>query len=325
MSQRLGMAASTVYRIESGHTRPQSRTMRDLLDLYQVGGGEREALLGLAREAARRGWWHAYDDVLPGPYVGLEAEAASVWNYEPLLVPGLLETEAYARAVVSAALVQDPAEIERRIAVRMERQRRLAGPDAIAYWAVVDEAALRRPVGGPAVMAEQLRRLQEVAVQPNVTLQVLPFDAGAYLGMGTPLAVLAFPRSGGPRRGLPGEHGRRALPGRPRRGPRVRPGLRSSSCRRARPGEVHREGHFCREGDVRTMRGTEPAVTADGAVWRKATRSNTVGNQCVEVALLRGGIAVRDSKDPEGPRLMFSPGEWEAFIDGVKGGEFDLS
>ncbi|MBP2705138.1 helix-turn-helix domain-containing protein [Microbispora sp. RL4-1S] len=193
VAQRLRMAASTVYRIETGQARPQGRTMRDLLDLYEVDGSEREALLGLAREAGRRGWWHAYGDVLPGPYVGLEAEAASVRNYEPLLVPGLLETESYARAVVGAALVNDPAEVERRIAVRMERQRRLTGPDALELWVVLDEAALRRPVGGPPVMAEQLRRLREAAVQPNVTLQVLPFDSGAYLGMGTPLAILAFP------------------------------------------------------------------------------------------------------------------------------------
>ncbi|MCT9929002.1 helix-turn-helix domain-containing protein [Planotetraspora sp. A-T 1434] len=190
---RLGVASSTVYRIETGHTRPQGRTMRDLLDLYGVGGSERTALLELAREAARRGWWHAFGDVLPGPYVGLEAEASSVRNYEPLLVPGLLETEAYARAVVGAALVKDPAEIERRITVRMERQRRLAGPEAVDLWVVMDEAALRRPVGGPSVMAEQLRRLGEVALQPNITIQVLPFESGAYLGMGNPLAILTFP------------------------------------------------------------------------------------------------------------------------------------
>lgn len=193
VAQRLGVAGSTVYRIETGHTRPQGRTMRDLLDLYQVEGAERQALLDLARDAARRGWWHAYGDVLPGPYVGLEAEAASVRNYEPLLVPGLLQTEAYARAVVGAALVRDPAEVERRVAARLERQRRLAGPRALKLWAVLDEAALRRPVGGPPVMAEQLRRLEEIAVQPNVTIQVLPFDAGACLGMGNSLAILTFP------------------------------------------------------------------------------------------------------------------------------------
>lgn len=193
VAQSLGLASSTVYRIETGHTRPQSRTMRELLDLYGVDGHERSALIELAREAGRRGWWHAYGDVLPGPYVGLEAEAASVRNYEPLMMPGLLETEAYARAVVSAALVEDPGEVQGRIAVRMERQRRLAGPDALDLWVVLDEAALWRLVGGPPVMAEQLRRLQEVAVQPNVTLQVLPFDAGAYLGMGNPLTILSFP------------------------------------------------------------------------------------------------------------------------------------
>jgi transcriptional regulator with XRE-family HTH domain len=193
VANRLGVASSTVYRIETGHTRPQSRTIRDLLDLYAVDGTQRAVLLELAREAGRRGWWHAFGDVLPGPYVGLEAEAASVRNYEPLLVPGLLETEAYARAVVGAALVKDPAEIERRVTVRMERQRRLAMPDGLNLWVVLDEAALRRPVGGPPVMAEQLRRLAEAATQPNVTLQVLPFEAGAYLGMGSSLAILTFP------------------------------------------------------------------------------------------------------------------------------------
>ncbi|GII56452.1 transcriptional regulator [Planotetraspora thailandica] len=193
VANRLGMASSTVYRIETGHTRPQSRTIRDLLDLYAVEGSRRAALLELAREAGRRGWWHAFGDVLPGPYVGLEAEAASVRNYEPLLVPGLLETEAYARAVVGAALVKDPEEIERRVTVRMERQRRLVMPDGLDLWVVLDEAALRRPVGGPPVMAEQLRRLAEAATQPNVTLQVLPFEAGAYLGMGSSLAILTFP------------------------------------------------------------------------------------------------------------------------------------
>ncbi|NJP24905.1 helix-turn-helix domain-containing protein [Microbispora hainanensis] len=196
VARRLGMAASTVYRIETGHTRPHARTIRDLLDLYAVEGSERDALIALARDAARRGWWRAYDDVLPGPYVGLESEASSVRNYEPLLVPGLLQTEDYARAVIGAALVKDPAEIERRAAARMERQRRLTGPTPLELWAVIDEAALRRPVGGPAVMAEQLRRLQEMAVQPNVTVQVLPFDAGAYLGMGNPTAILAFPDPG---------------------------------------------------------------------------------------------------------------------------------
>lgn len=195
-ARRLGLAPSTLYRIEAGHTRPQARTMRDLLDLYRVEGPERDALVALARDASRRGWWRAYDDLLPGPYVGLEAEASSVRNHEPLLVPGLLQTEEYARAVVGAALVRDPAEIERRTAARMERQRRLSGQDALELWAVLDEAVLRRPVGGPPVMAEQLRRLRETALQPNVTVQVLPFDSGAYLGMGNSLAILAFPDPG---------------------------------------------------------------------------------------------------------------------------------
>ncbi|WP_214110633.1 helix-turn-helix domain-containing protein [Acrocarpospora catenulata] len=192
VSQLLGLASSTVYRIETGHTRPQGRTMRDLLALYGATDQERAALLELIRDAGRRGWWHSFGDVISGPYVGLEAEAASVRNYEPVMLPGLLETEDYARAVIGAALVEDPKEIERRITVRLERQRRLSDP-AFELWVVLDEAALRRPVGGPHVMAEQLRRLQELALQPNVTIQVLPFDAGAYLGMGNPLAILAFP------------------------------------------------------------------------------------------------------------------------------------
>ncbi|WP_283133357.1 helix-turn-helix domain-containing protein [Rhizohabitans arisaemae] len=193
VAERLELAPSTVYRIETGHTRPQSRTIRDMLDLYRLEGAEREALLNLAKEAGRRGWWHAFGDVVSGPYIGLEAESSSLRNYEPLMIPGLLQTEGYARAVVSAALVEDPTEIERRIALRMERQRRLIGPGHFTLWAVVDEAVLRRPVGGREVLLEQLAQLVETAARPNVTIQVVPFEVGAYLGMGNPLVILGFP------------------------------------------------------------------------------------------------------------------------------------
>jgi len=194
VASQLGCPVSTVFRLETGRNRPQPRTLRALLDLYQVTGVEREALIALAQQSRTRGWWHAYSDVLPGRYVGLEAAASSIRNYEPTMVPGLLQTEAYARAVVGAAMVEDPEEVARRVAARMARQAVLTDPNPLRFWAIIDEAVLYRTVGGPEVMRKQLDHLVHmVTTRPNVTLQVLPFTAGAYLSMGNPLVILSFP------------------------------------------------------------------------------------------------------------------------------------
>ncbi|MEU8132489.1 helix-turn-helix domain-containing protein [Streptodolium elevatio] len=193
VAERLLVSASKISRIETGHRGVSLRDARDLMDIYGVTDKrQREATMELAREARRRGWWSAYSDLLPGPYIGLESEASSICNYQTLTVPGLLQIEEYAQAVIGTGLVVEEAEVARRTAARMRRQERLGAP-GLAFWAVLDEAAVRRPVGGSDVMVRQLDHLIAMARLPAVTIQVLPFAAGAYPSMGWPFVILSFP------------------------------------------------------------------------------------------------------------------------------------
>lgn len=199
VAEALLISTSKLSRIESGTRTIYPRDVRSLLDLYGVvDEARREALMTLAREGRQRSWWNNYGDLLPGPYLGLEAEASEIRNYQTLLLPGLLQTEEYIRAIIHAGLRADDAEVERRTAARLRRQERFAAGD-LEYWAIFDEAALRRPVGGGGVMMRQVEHLIECARRPQVTLQVLPFDAGAYPGMGWPFVILAFPQAADPK------------------------------------------------------------------------------------------------------------------------------
>lgn len=199
VAQRLEIAVSTLYRIEIGQARPQTRTLRDLLTLYGVTGTERDALITLSKEAGKRGWWQSYEGVLPSDYttfISLETEASSIRTFQPLVVPGMLQSEDYARALT---LGESPetgtSEIERQVEVRMSRQEHVIKDDP-QFWAVLDEAVLRRPVGGPQVMAAQLRRLAQISGElPRVTVQVVPFTAGPHPGLPGSFAILGFPES----------------------------------------------------------------------------------------------------------------------------------
>lgn len=200
VADELGWSASKVYRIENDRSGVILRDVRRLLRLYGVeeGGEQWEALLTLARQAReKKGWWHRYDDVLPEwfeVYAGLEADAASLRTYQPEYVHGLLQTEDYARALMRAVpRPESQEEIERRVAMRLARQDRLTGEDPIDYWAILNEAVLRRNVGGRGVMRLQLDHLRELAELPHVMLQVLPFDAGAHPGMHGGFEMLGFP------------------------------------------------------------------------------------------------------------------------------------
>lgn len=197
--ERTGVNAATLYRIEHARVRPQTRTLRTLLDLYGVDRERQEELVGLLREARQRGWLHAYQSELPEhytTYIGFEGEADTVWNYESLFVPGLLQTEDYARAVIRGGLPQaSREETERRVEVRIERQGVLESDNPLNLWCIVDEAALRRQVGGSGVMHAQLRHLIEVSEVPHVTFQVIPFDAGAHPGMPGSFILLQFAES----------------------------------------------------------------------------------------------------------------------------------
>lgn len=188
---------SKISRIEHGRVGVKVRDVEDLLTLYQVFDQKvRDHLLHLAQQANTVGWWAQYSDVLPDwfeGYLGLEAAASLIRTFELQFVHGLFQTPEYARAVVVLGHEAAPsAEIERRVSVRMKRQDLLVGQTPPRVWSVMDEAALRRPVGGPAVMRGQLRRLQEVAQQTNVTLQVVPFSRGGHAGAGGSFSILRF-------------------------------------------------------------------------------------------------------------------------------------
>ncbi|WP_327296103.1 MULTISPECIES: helix-turn-helix transcriptional regulator [unclassified Streptomyces] len=191
---------SKISRMELGRVSFKSRDVEDLLTLYGVlDATEREALLGLAKEANLAGWWHSYGDVLPGwfqTYIGLEGAASLIRAYEVQFVHGLLQTEAYAHAVVTRGNSDAPAaDIDRRVALRLERQKVLVAEHAPQFHAVLDESALRRPYGKRDVMRAQLEHLIEISEMENVTLQVMPFSFGGHAGESGSFAMLRFPES----------------------------------------------------------------------------------------------------------------------------------
>jgi transcriptional regulator with XRE-family HTH domain len=186
---------SKVSRIETGNVSASPRDVRDMLELYGIAGEQWEELLQAARDAREKGWWHAYSDVLPAtsPYIGMEAAAAQIRTYEALLVPGLLQTAAYARTAIRVLHpMLRPYEVDRWVELRQVRQALLAQHDPPAISAIVDEAVLRRPVGGRSVMREQLRRLFDDGARVAVTLRVLPFEAGEHAAMYGSFTILGF-------------------------------------------------------------------------------------------------------------------------------------
>jgi transcriptional regulator with XRE-family HTH domain len=187
---------SKISRLELGRVSLKERDVADLLALYGViDERERDTFLDLVRASNQPGWWHSYQDLLPRwfqDYVGLEESAARIQTYEIAFVPGLVQTENYARAVVRRGLPDAPtSEIDRRVGLRMARQRMLADPRGCRLWAVVDESVLHRAVGGTDVLREQLGYLLEVTTQSNVSLQVVPFHAGGSAAEGS-FTVLRF-------------------------------------------------------------------------------------------------------------------------------------
>jgi len=189
---------SKLSRLERGRGGVRQRDVADLLTLYGViDEAEREELLILARQANAPGWWQQYGDVLPGwfeLYIGLEQAASVIRAYEVQFVHGLMQTEDYARAVILLSTARAPAEeIDRRVSLRMQRQQLLTQPGAPELWAVLDEAALRRPPGGPQVVHAQLKHLIQLTDLPNVTLQIVPFRAGPPAAVGGAFTILRFP------------------------------------------------------------------------------------------------------------------------------------
>ncbi|WP_344935478.1 helix-turn-helix transcriptional regulator [Sphaerisporangium flaviroseum] len=199
----VGTTDITLWRHETGLSRPTPADVAALLEVYGLAGEARGTLLEMAREARKRGWWHRYRHTLkPGfdSYIGLEAEGSVLRTYQPQVVPGLLQTEAYARAVIGATATDPaPSEIEEQVAVRMSRQDLVTRPDdPIRLVAVLDEAVFRRRVGGPGTMRGQLFHLLEMSDLRNVEIRAVPFAAGAHCAMDGPFCLLEFPDPGDP-------------------------------------------------------------------------------------------------------------------------------
>jgi hypothetical protein len=190
-------SGSKMSRLETGRVGFKPRDISDLLTLYGVTDEqERATLHELAREASARGWWHDFADVMPAwfePYVGLEEAAASIRCYENQLIPALLQTADYAKAIARLGHPAGSAdEIERRVSLQLTRQAVLTRPTLTSFWLVLDEAALRRPVGSPEVMRGQLRHLMEMAGRPNISVQVIPLTRGGHAAAGGPFTILRF-------------------------------------------------------------------------------------------------------------------------------------
>jgi transcriptional regulator with XRE-family HTH domain len=197
VADHLECSASKISRVETGRVSVSPRDVRDMLELYGVPVAQRESLVQLARDSRQKGWWHAFSDTMQpqfATYVGLESAASEIRIYEVSLIPELLQTEDYARVVIRSGMMSSPTDdIERQVALRMARQPAITREDPPKVWAVLDEAALRRQVGGPGLMRMQLEHLLAQAALPNVAVQVIPFGGGAHPAMGRPFIVLVFP------------------------------------------------------------------------------------------------------------------------------------
>jgi transcriptional regulator with XRE-family HTH domain len=191
------LKAPTMSRWETGERGVRPTDLRLLLDVYDIQGEQRDVLLTLARQAKERGWWQPYISAIPGSfqnYVGLETEAATIHIYAAELPPGLLQTADYYRSFLQTSpVVGSEGDIERKITVRLTRQERLTGDDPAEYWAVLNEAVIRRVGGGAVVMREQLHHIAELAKLPHINVQVLPFGAGVHPAMEGGFSILGFP------------------------------------------------------------------------------------------------------------------------------------
>ncbi|MFD4480377.1 helix-turn-helix domain-containing protein [Streptomyces sp. NPDC058471] len=197
-AERIGGDKSKISRQENGRQGISKLEMEALLDLYRVEDPKvRTALITMAREGRRKGWWAQYGDVLPVGFqerLAIESDAVRILAFQPLLVPGLLQTKSYAEVLIRG-VEKDASEADREtlMAVRMSRQEILKGDDAPQYVCVLDEAVLRREIGGPKVMAEQLEQLLEISNPPRLTIQVIPFSEGWHAGLDGPFSVYTYP------------------------------------------------------------------------------------------------------------------------------------
>jgi transcriptional regulator with XRE-family HTH domain len=316
-----GVDRSSVIAIEGGRRRPQRRTLLTLLEKYGASEEQTAQLLALIATSTEPAWMRPLRGRLPDAYeayIDLESDAQEIKWYGPLLIPGLLQTERYARAHTRDSLPDSKQEeIDARVTARVKRQAAFT-ERAAPLSVVMTEAAIRYEVGGTDVRREQLAHLLTAAEEPHVTIQVIPFSGGAHPSMTASFRILDFPH-----------------------------GDPSVVCQESAGGDLFLED----PDDLRAYRWIysdlqaialpaadtrrlitheineierlEARTVTPELHWRKSSYSGENGD-CVEIAdLPGGGVAIRDSKDPDGPALIFKPSEWDAFVRGVKGGEFD--
>jgi transcriptional regulator with XRE-family HTH domain len=192
VATQLDLSPSTVSRIETAQVGVRTNDLRPLLDIYKVTGAQREQLLQLARERRQQPWWNKYKDLPAVALPSLERGTESILQYSVQLVPGLLQTEAYAREILEAIPFVTGLDVERRVELRMKRQELLTDAEAPRLWVILDEAVMQRCVGGRQVMDAQLQHLIDAAALPNVTLQVLPFTVGVHAGMDGEFTILSY-------------------------------------------------------------------------------------------------------------------------------------
>ncbi|MBH5335288.1 helix-turn-helix domain-containing protein [Streptomyces pactum] len=195
VAEELMVSQSKISRLENGRRSISQRDVRDLCRVYKVEDKHLvESLMHMAKESRQQGWWNAFGDVPYSVYIGFETDAASLRVYEPQVMPGLLQTPEYAEAVICGALPEAPPDqLAQRVQVRLRRQERITDPlTPLRLWAVVDEAAMRRVVGSPKIMSDQLEYLVRMSYEPHVTVQALPFDMGSHPGMSGQFTILEF-------------------------------------------------------------------------------------------------------------------------------------
>lgn len=194
VNKELGWSSGKLSRMERNEWKlPSVRDMKDLAELYELPGDMQEAIVSLARESRVRGWWVDFKDVLRGGLADFESGASMIRTFEALLIPGLFQTPDYAAAVLRGSRVLSDGDIRRKVAGRMRRQEILASEGAPHVWVVIDEAALRKRVGGDKVMTEQIRHLTAMAERPNIDIQVLRDRAGSHAAMEGAFMILDFP------------------------------------------------------------------------------------------------------------------------------------
>jgi transcriptional regulator with XRE-family HTH domain len=196
VSERTGINAVTLYRIETAHARPQLRTLKAMLDLYEMTDEQRASLVDLCKNATAQDWTIPYREELSAAYsayLSFENEASALRTHQVLHLPGLLQTEDYARAAIQGGLpMATKDDIQIRAKARMTRQQVLAKENPVSLWAVVDEAALHRVIGGPPIMRAQLLHLANAIAEPHITFQVIPYRIGAHAGMAGQFTILEF-------------------------------------------------------------------------------------------------------------------------------------